>query len=117
LNPNKSRAILLKQNGEIKKGHKIELVVPRSLTTYIGKYYSEEVSQAYDIKSVNSKLVVSHLKHGEIEITRFTKDVFRSGIPFFDKVRFERSMKGEVIGFTYLGSRATGMYFKKMDGF
>lgn len=116
-NLDNSGSVLVRQNGEIKKGHKVNLVVHESLAPYLGKYYSEEVSQAYEIKLINSSLAVSHLKHGEIKITPFTRNVFRSGISFFDKVRFERSKKGQVIGFTYLGSRASGMFFKKMTGF
>ncbi len=113
-NANNKKVIVLEQNGEVKKGHKVDLVAPKDLNMYVGKFYSEEVSEAYNIKLLNSKLVVSHLKHGEIEMSQFTRDVFRSGISFFDKIRFERSRKGHIIGFTYLGSRAEGLYFKKV---
>ncbi len=119
LNPgNAPGSILVRGNGEINKGHKVDLVTLSKATaaTYIGNYYSEEVSQAYEIKVINGKLVVSHFKQGEYEMTPFTKDVFRSGVGFFDQIRFERSVKGEVTGFTYLGERAMGLFFKKVKG-
>jgi CubicO group peptidase (beta-lactamase class C family) len=110
--------ILVKGNGEIKKGHSIKLVslTKENAVSYPGKYYSEEVGQCYEIKMINGKLTVCHFKQGEYEMTPFTKDVFRSGVGFFDRIRFERSAKGEVTGFTYIGERAMGMFFKKIKG-
>jgi hypothetical protein len=108
--------VLLNQNGEIKKGRKVRIVplAKKSAAEYAGKYYSEEVNQTYDVKIKNINLIISHLKHGEIEMYPFTKDVFRSGISFFDRVRFNRSSKGEVHSFTYLGVRAQGIVFKRL---
>lgn len=111
-------AIQVRGNGEIKKGRRVELaaLTKENAAKYPGKYYSEEVSQVYDIKMIDGKLTVSHFKQGDYEMTPFTKDVFRSGAGFFDTIRFERSAKGEVIGFTYLGERAMGIFFKKIKG-
>ncbi|MEO6540020.1 MAG: serine hydrolase domain-containing protein, partial [Ferruginibacter sp.] len=109
LKPNNTNGELaVRGNGEIKKGFKVELVKldSKEATKYMGKYYSDEVSQNYDVKLVNSKLVVSHFKQGDYEMKPFTKDIFKSGGGFFDTIRFERSANGEVIGFTYLGERA-----------
>ena len=49
-------------------------------------------------------------------MTPYKKDVFRSGVGFFDSIRFKRSVKGEVIGFVYSGERAMGLFFKKIKG-
>ena len=115
---NAKGAILVRGNGEIKKGHRVELatLTKENAAKYVGKYYSEEVSQVYEIKIINGKLTVSHFKQGEYEMTPYKKDVFRSGVGFFDSIRFERSAKGEVIGFVYSGERAMGLFFKKIKG-
>jgi CubicO group peptidase (beta-lactamase class C family) len=115
---NEKGAIFVRGNGEIKKGRRVVLatLTKENAAKYPGKYYSEEVSQAYEVKIINGKLVVSHFKQGEYQMTPFTRDVFRSGIGFFDSIRFGRSATGQVTGFTYMGERAMGIFFKKIKG-
>lgn len=69
------------------------------LKDFEGRFYNEELDTAYNAKVVNGKLFLSHLRHGDIELTDAGKDKFSGRIEFPVEIEFIRGENGAVTGF------------------
>jgi hypothetical protein len=89
--------VTLHQNGET-EGERVETVEPSAeeLAQYAGRYYSSELEAFYTIAVAEDKLVASHRRHGEIELSPTTVDGFAGDRWFLGSVAFERNEAGAV---------------------
>ena len=64
--------------------------VADELARYAGRYYSPELDTAYTVIVKEEKLVATHVRHGEIELSPTTADEFTGNRWFFGQVVFKR---------------------------
>jgi CubicO group peptidase (beta-lactamase class C family) len=79
-----------------------------------GRFYNEELDTAYTVKNVNGKLLLSHIRHGDIELTGTGKDKFSGRIEFPVEIEFIRSENGAVTGFKVSNFGAKNVKFNKV---
>ena len=108
-------AIKFMQPGGTLSGERVAFAAfdERDLNLYPGAYWSEELETRYTVLLKDGKLSVDHAHHGEVLLTSFAKDRFRSGSWFMTEVRFGRDASGNVSTMTLGGGRLTGIRFRK----
>jgi CubicO group peptidase (beta-lactamase class C family) len=78
---------------------------PTNLASYAGTYWSDELETQYTIFVRDGKLFADHAHHGEIALTPYAKDEFRSNQWFMSEVKFVPNAM--IAG----GGRVTGIRF------
>ena len=80
------------QAGREMAGKRIERSDPGvdELARYAGRYFSPELDTAYTLIVKEEKLVATHVRHGEIELSPTSADEFTGNRWFFRQVAFER---------------------------
>ncbi len=86
---------------------------------FTGRYYSEELDITYTLEvkkdeNEDPKLVITHLRIGEINLTPLTPDHFGSTMWFVSRIRFERDDRGKITGFRASGGRARNLLFERV---
>ena len=111
--PRGGMALTMKQGGVPVEGERvaIEPFDPAELSRYAGVYWSDELETQYRISLHEDKLVAQHVRHGEITLTPFAKDLFRGGEWFLQEARFTRDAAGRVTQVTLGGGRVRGIRF------
>ncbi|MEJ7702143.1 MAG: serine hydrolase domain-containing protein [Pyrinomonadaceae bacterium] len=84
-----------------------------NLKDFEGRFYNEELDTAYNAKIVNGKLLLSHIRHGDIELTDAGKDKFSGRIEFPVEIEFVRGGNGAVTGFRISNFGAKNVKFDK----
>jgi CubicO group peptidase (beta-lactamase class C family) len=105
--------ITFHQNGE----HPGRRVVEKSsvdLTTFTGRYFSEELETFYDLSVEGGQLVIRHRRFGPVALTHTTGDTFSGTLPV-SQVVFQRDAQGNITGFDAGNGRARGIVFKKFS--
>jgi CubicO group peptidase (beta-lactamase class C family) len=87
---------------------------PADLTSYTGRYFSEELETFYDLSVEDGKLVIRHRRFGPVTLTHSTGDSFTGTLPVTDLV-FRRDAQGNVTGFDAGNGRARGIVFNKVS--
>jgi hypothetical protein len=103
--------ITFDQNGQ----HPGRRVVEKSsvdLTSFAGRYFSEELETFYDMSVEDGKLVIRHRRFGPVALTHTTGDTFSGTLPV-SQVVFRRDAQGNVIGFDAGNGRARDIKFTK----
>ncbi len=72
------------------------LVAEGRLGDYEGRYFSEELESAYTVRAVNGRLVLAHVRHGEMALTAAGGEAFTGRIEFPVQVEFRRGAGGGV---------------------
>lgn len=83
------------------------------LKAFEGRFYNEELDAAYVTTLVNGKLLLSHIRHGDIDLTDAGKDKFSARIEFPVQIEFLRNANGAVTGFRISNFGAKNMNFNK----
>jgi len=83
------------------------------LTSFAGRYFSEELETFYDLSVEDGKLVIRHRRFGPVALTYTTGDSFSGTLPVSQLV-FSRDAEGKVTGFEAGNGRARGIVFKKV---
>jgi CubicO group peptidase (beta-lactamase class C family) len=83
------------------------------LKDFEGRFYNEELDAAYNAKIVNGKLILSHIRHGDIQLTDAGKDKFSGRIEFPVEIEFVRGGNGAVTGFRISNFGAKNVKFDK----
>lgn len=83
------------------------------LKDYEGRFYNKELDAIYDAKIVNGKLFLSHIRHGEIELTESGKDKFTGRIEFPAEVEFVRNKEAKVYEMKISNWGAKNVKFEK----
>ncbi len=84
-----------------------------NLKDFEGRFYNEELDTAYNARVVNGKLLLSHIRHGEIELADAGKDKFSGRIEFPVQIEFVRTTNGAVTGFRISNFGAKNVKFDK----
>lgn len=83
------------------------------LKDFEGRFFNEELDTAYHAKIVNGKLFLSHIRHGDIELTDEGKDKFSGRIEFPVEIEFVRGGSGAVSGFRISNFGAKNVKFER----
>jgi CubicO group peptidase (beta-lactamase class C family) len=84
------------------------------LKDFEGRFYNDELDTAYNAKIMNGKLLLSHLRHGDIELIEAGKDKFSGRIGFPVEIEFVRGGNGAVTGFRISNFGAKNVKFDKI---
>lgn len=85
-----------------------------NLKDFEGKFYSEELNTDYSSKARNGKLVLSHTRLSDAELTETGKDKFAGNIEFAVEVEFLRDKDNAVTGFKISNFGAKNVRFDKV---
>jgi CubicO group peptidase (beta-lactamase class C family) len=85
-----------------------------NLKDFEGKFYSEELNTDYTAKTRNGKLVLSHTRLSDAELTETGKDKFAGNIEFAVEVEFLRDKDNAVTGFKISNFGAKNVRFDKV---
>jgi hypothetical protein len=82
------------------------------LSDYTGEYISDELATEYNIKSQDGKLIMSHQRLKDMELTEIGKDKFSGTNTFRFELEFLRNGQ-EVSGFQISNFGAKNVKFKR----
>jgi CubicO group peptidase (beta-lactamase class C family) len=105
--------ITFQQNGE-HSGKRIAEKPSVDLTSFTGRYFSEELETFYDLSVEDGQLVIRHRRFGPVVLTHTTGDNFTGTLPV-TQVAFRRDAQGNVTGFDAGNGRARGIIFNKIS--
>lgn len=88
---------------------------PASLSDYEGEFHSQELSTTYHVKAAAGKLIFSHTRTGDVELTSTGKDKFQGRIEFPVEVEFIRSADGPVTCVQVSNFGAKNVKFRKIS--
>ncbi|HEX8197817.1 MAG TPA: serine hydrolase domain-containing protein [Pyrinomonadaceae bacterium] len=84
-----------------------------NLKDFEGKFYNDELEAFYSAKFAGEKLILSHIRHGDIELTEIGEDKFSGRIEFPVEVEFVRDKNGVVTGFKISNFGAKNVKFAR----
>jgi CubicO group peptidase (beta-lactamase class C family) len=84
------------------------------LSSFAGRYFSEELETFYDLSVEDGKLVIRHRRFGPVPLTHTNGDSFSGTLPV-SQVVFKRDAQGNVTEFEAGNGRARGIVFKKVS--
>lgn len=84
-----------------------------NLKDHEGRYYNDELETYYLAKVEGGKLILSHTRNGDFELTETGKDKFSVRIGFVAEVEFVRDGSGKVTGFKVSNFGARNIRFDK----
>lgn len=85
----------------------------QDLESFSGRYFSEELGVAYEVRSEGGVLMMHHHKKGSGALSPFQPDVFFGGL--VQEVRFVRGSRGEVTGALLSNSLADDVLFERVE--
>lgn len=85
-----------------------------NLKDFEGRFYNDELETFYSVKVIGGKLFLSHIRHGNIELTDNGKDKFTGRIEFPVQVEFSRDGNGLITGYLIYNFGAKNMKFEKV---
>jgi hypothetical protein len=86
------------------------------LTSYSGRYWSEELGTVYDLVVVQGQLFARHPRNGMIPLTPYQPETFSSPEYYFGRVVFQRDSGGRATGFLLSGVLAKEVHFVRLGG-
>lgn len=89
-------------------------LTPQRMTTFAGRYWSEELQTTYDVMVKEGKLYLSHLRNGQFELSQAWNEDFVNEKWYLNSVQFERNTQGKVTGFRVTNHRARNQLFTKV---
>lgn len=102
---------------DIEEGKRIQPFDPSTvnLSDFEGRFYSDELSTAYQLEVKNGSLVAIHSRHSDIHFIPIKTDIFSGDMWFFGQAEFIRNEKGEVIEMKVSSGRTKNIRFRKTD--
>lgn len=85
------------------------------LHRYTGTYYSDELGTFYTIELREDRLVATHRRHSDIELTPIINTRFSGNQWWFRTVEFVEDRRDGVEGFLLSGGRVRNIYFEKQN--
>ncbi|HEY8563556.1 MAG TPA: serine hydrolase domain-containing protein [Pyrinomonadaceae bacterium] len=85
-----------------------------NLSDFEGRFYSEELNTDYRAKTSNGKLVLTHTRLNDVELTETGKDKFTGNIEFAVEIEFVRNKDNAVTGFKISNFGAKNVRFDKV---
>ncbi len=83
------------------------------LEELVGRYYSPELKDTYELTIQNKQLIATHRNSYDINLANFQPDVLLGSEGFFRKVVVVRDKKRRVVGISVSAQHAT-IYFEKL---
>jgi len=83
------------------------------LKTFEGRFYNQELDTAYNAFVADGKLLLSHIRLGEIALSDAVKDKFTGRIGFPVQIEFLRNSDGAITGFRVSNFGAKNIMFYK----
>jgi len=105
-------SITFHQDGDHPGKRVVEKAV--DLTSYAGRYFSEELETFYNLSVEGGQLVIRHRRFGPAPLTHTSGDSFSGTLPV-SQVVFKRDADGKVTGFEAGNGRARGIVFTKVS--
>lgn len=84
------------------------------LKDYEGRFYNDELDATYFAKTINGKLILFHIRHGDIQLFDAGKDKFSGRIEFPVEIEFIRNENGLITGFKVSNFGAKNVKFEKI---
>jgi len=111
----KVESFKLEQGGQIMNASRIIAFDKSSvdLSKYTGKFYSEELSTAYEFMIEGDKLIARHSRHGDITLDPIKKDMFSGSEWFFNKIEFIKDADDKISGCKVSSGRVRNLLFLK----
>ena len=116
--PDKKAEILKLYNGG--QVYEMKRVIPFDwsavdLSEYTGEFFSEEITNVYDLKMVDNQLMAEpqNIRLKEIILKPMKTDLFQGNSPNYREVKFVRDKKDFIIGFKVSSERVKDLYFQK----
>lgn len=106
-------AITFDQNGQ-HPGRRVVEKASVDLTSFAGRYFSEELETFYDLGVEGGQLVIRHRRFGPVALAHTSGDSFSGALPV-TQVVFRRDAQGNVTGFDAGNGRARGIMFTKVS--
>lgn len=107
--------ITFQQDGAQHPGKRVvEKAAAVDLTSFAGRFFSEELETFYDLSVEGGQLVIRHRRFGPVALTHTSGDSFSATLPV-SSVVFQRDAQGSVTGFEAGNGRARGIVFKKVS--
>lgn len=115
--PGIAESLLLHQGDDSREAKKSEPFDHSKieLSEFLGTYYSDELSTAYQLVIENGILIAKHYRHPDIKFNPIKKDFFLGNVWFFGQAEFVRNNKGTVTGLKASSGRVRNVSFVKMD--
>jgi CubicO group peptidase (beta-lactamase class C family) len=104
-------SITFHQDGDHPGKRVVEKAV--DLTSYVGRYFSEELETFYNLSVEGGQLVIRHRRFGPAPLTHTSGDSFSGTLPV-SSVVFSRGADGTITGFEAGNGRARGIVFTKV---
>jgi CubicO group peptidase (beta-lactamase class C family) len=95
-------------------GKRVVEKVSVDLSSFAGRYFSEELETFYDLSVEDGKLVIRHRRFGPVPLTHTSGDTFAGTLPV-SQVVFKRDAEGKITGFEAGNGRARGIVFKMVS--
>ena len=110
------KTIKLDQGGQIREAPRVQEFDKSGvvLSEFIGSFFSEELSTTYDFVLVDGKLMATHSRLSDFELTPVKKDIFAGAAWFFSQIEFIRDENNIITGCKASNDRARNLYFKKI---
>jgi CubicO group peptidase (beta-lactamase class C family) len=86
-----------------------------NLSELVGTYFNSEVNTAYNFEIKNNKLVATHNRNEDFNLSASQRDIFRSDRSYFGKIEIIRNAQHQVTGCYVLGQRLRRIKFEKMN--
>ena len=107
--------ITFQQDGAQHPGKRVvEKATVVDLTSFAGRYFSEELETFYDLSVEGGQLVIRHRRFGPVALTHTNGDSFSATLPV-SQVVFQRDAQGNLTGFEAGNGRARGIIFRKVN--
>lgn len=98
-------------------GHLGKRLSPDEIKTffrpYVGRYYSPELNQTYEIRFEDGQLIMEHPRIGSFGLVHRSRDRFRGNFSLFEEVAFERDADKSVTGFRVSNDRIMQLWVEK----
>lgn len=109
--------IKVHQEGQIMEGPKMAPfdVNAVDLLQYAGIYHSEELSAEYQFTLEAGKLIATHRRLEDIELSLEKEDVFAGDAWFFGQVEFTRDANNDINGCRVSSGRVRNLQFEKVE--
>jgi len=106
--------ITFQQDGAQHPGKRAAEKASVDLTSFAGRYFSEELETFYDLSVEGGQLVIRHRRFGPVALTHTNGDAFSATLPV-STVVFRRDAQGNVTGFEAGNGRARGIMFERVS--
>jgi hypothetical protein len=110
-------ALRIHQIGQIRTAARLEDFDPAlvELSEFEGRFYSDELSTAYEFVNVQDTLRARHQRHSDISLSPVQRDYFSGDTWFFGGLDFVRDASGTITGCKVSSGRLRNVYFRKLD--